>query len=100
LLILQLAQENEWGYHRIQGELKKLGHKISPATVKRVLKEAGFPTAPKRKGNWSEFVKRHADTLWASDFVSKRILTKIGFVDCFALFCNPRFLPTITPGWR
>jgi len=85
-LIIKFARENEWGFDRIVGELGKLKIKISDSTVKRILEEHGFPTAPKRNGNWSEFVKRHADTLWASDFVSKRILTKIGFMDCFALF--------------
>jgi putative transposase len=86
MLVLQMAGENEWGYERIQGELKKLGYTISVTTIKRILKERGFPTAPKRSGNWADFIRRHAETLWASDFVSKRILTKIRFVDCYLLF--------------
>src|SRR5918994_392738 len=37
-LVLRLARENPaWGYQRIAGELLKLGFRISPSTVRRVL---------------------------------------------------------------
>ena len=47
-LVVKLAKENDWGYTRIIGELKKLGIKsISRSTVRRILKENGLDPAPK-----------------------------------------------------
>jgi putative transposase len=38
-LVLQLAQENPaWGYRRVHGELSRLGHQVSEATVWRILR--------------------------------------------------------------
>lgn len=86
-LILKLAKENQWGYTRILGELKKLGiRSLSRNTVKRILKEAGYDPGPKRgEGTWDEFLKQHAASLWQCDFFSKRILTTKGFREAFVI---------------
>ena len=87
-LILQMAKDNGWGLGRILGELKKLGIKaVSKSTVRNILKEQGYDPDPRRgEGTWSEFLKIHAKTLWACDFLTKKVWTKIGLVDYFVLF--------------
>lgn len=85
---MRLGRENQWGYTRLLGELRKLGvHTVSRSTVANVLREAGLDPGPKRgEGSWTEFVTRHAATLWASDFVSVRTLTSASVVDLYLLF--------------
>ncbi len=89
-VIVQLARENRgWGYTRIIGMLKFLGlfKKIARNTIKNILLRNGFDPGPRRgPGSWDEYLKIHLKTLWACDFVVKKILTKWGMVECFVLF--------------
>ena len=48
-LIVRMAEENpSWGYARIQGALKHLGHRVARSTITKVLKEHGIKPAPDR----------------------------------------------------
>jgi hypothetical protein len=48
-LIVRMATENPaWGYTRIQGVLKNLGHHVARSTVANVLKDNGILPAPDR----------------------------------------------------
>ena len=83
-----LARENGWGYSRILVELKKLGiGTVSRSTVINIFREAGIDPGPKRVvGSWSEFLTRHAASLWASDFLTLKTWTARGIVDLPVLF--------------
>jgi transposase InsO family protein len=76
-LALRLARENPaWGYQRIAGELLKLGFRISPSTVRRLLAAAGLEPAPRRHAiSWPAFLRREAASLLACDFFTVETVT-------------------------
>jgi putative transposase len=57
-LILRVAKENpRWGYRRIQGELRKLGVRVSATAIRSLLRRHGLTPAPRREGlSWREFL--------------------------------------------
>lgn len=86
-LILKMARQNDWGYTRIVGELKKMGIKPpSRNTVKKILIAGKLdPGPPRGEGTWDDFLKRHASSLWQCDFFSRRIVTPRGLRQAFVL---------------
>tara|TARA_R110002111_G_scaffold244466_1_gene306698 strand:- start:167 stop:352 length:186 start_codon:yes stop_codon:yes gene_type:complete len=46
-LIMRMATDNlSWGYLRIRGELKKVGHRVAKTTIATTLKNNGIARAP------------------------------------------------------
>lgn len=87
-LVIKIGTETGWGYTRIHGELAKLGiTDISPTTIGVILREAGLrPRPSRRSGCWDQFIRSHAETLWACDYPSKPVMTLRGIRTCYVLF--------------
>ena len=69
-LIIRLAKENpRWGYQRIQGELLRLGVRVSATAIRTTLRRHGLDPAPRRAGtSWPAFLRQQAAGIVACDF--------------------------------
>ncbi|MGH7267972.1 MAG: integrase core domain-containing protein [Candidatus Rokuibacteriota bacterium] len=86
-LIVRMASENPaWGYTRIQGALKNLGHSVARSTVANVLKDHGIPPAPDRPSSWRTFLRAHWGEIAGADFFTSEVWTPLGLVTYYTLF--------------
>jgi transposase InsO family protein len=82
-----MATDNpSWGYCRIQGALKHLGHRVARSTIAKTLKEHGIKPSPDRPTSWRTFLKSHADVIAAADFFTTEVWTARGLVTHYVLF--------------
>lgn len=88
-LVLRMAGENPgWGYTRIRGALRNLGHEIGRNTIKRVLAGNGIDLASTRRKGMSRgtFLKVHWGAIAAADFFTVEALARTGLVRFLVLF--------------
>jgi hypothetical protein len=68
-LVLWFARENPaWGYRKVHGELARLGHQISAATVRRILRRHQRSAPRQLDTSWRAFLRTQANGLLACDF--------------------------------
>jgi putative transposase len=68
-LVVRMAEENPtWGYTRIRGALKNLGHRVGRSTIARILKAQGIPPVPERPTSWQTFLRAHWGAIAGADF--------------------------------
>ena len=88
-LIVRVARENPtWGYTRLRGALKNLGHELGRNTIKRILAEHGIAPAPERgrSMSWSTFIKAHWGAIAATDLFTVEVVNPFGLVRYHVLF--------------
>ena len=88
-LVVRMALENPlWGYDRIEGEIRKLGHRIAPTTIRNILKANGIVPSPERRNRttWRQFLSSNWDCLAAADFFTVEVWTWRGLVTYYVLF--------------
>ena len=88
-LVIRMALESRtWGYTRIRGALRNLGHEVARNTIKRILAEQGIEPAPERSKRlpWKVFLKAHWGAICATDFFTVEVLTLGGLVRYYVLF--------------
>ena len=86
-LVARMAEENPtWGYTRIQGALKNVGHRVGRSTIRRVLKAAGLPPVPQRPTSWQTFLRAHWGVIAGADFFTTEVWTWRGLVTYYTVF--------------
>jgi hypothetical protein len=86
-LIVRMATENPtWGYSRIQGALKNVGHRVTRSTVAAVLREQRISPSGSRSTSWRTFLRAHWPAILAADFFTTEVWTARGLVTFYTVF--------------
>jgi putative transposase len=85
-LVVRMATDNPcWGYTRIQGALKNLGHQVARSTIASILHAEGIPPSGERPTPWRTFLGAHWPALVAADFFTTEVWTARGLVTFYTL---------------
>ena len=88
-LVLRMATENpSWGYTRIQGALRNVGHRVARSTIASILKAEGIPPSRERPTTWHTFLRAHWPALVAADFFTPEVWTPRGLVTYYTGIVN------------
>jgi transposase len=86
-LVVRMAEENPtWGYTRIVGALKNVGHRVSRSTIARILKAHGISPVPERPTSWQTFLRAHWGAIAGADFFTTEVWTWRGLVTYYTVF--------------
>ena len=86
-LVVRMATDNpRWGYTRIQGALKNVGHRVARSTIASILKAEGIPPSRERPTAWRTFLAAHWPALVAADFFTTEVWTVRGLVTYYTVF--------------
>ena len=82
-----MAEENPtWGYTRILGALNNVGHRVSRASIARILKAHGIPPVPERPTSWQTFLHAHRGVIAGADFFTTEVWTWRGLATYYTIF--------------
>jgi len=86
-LVVRMATDNPtWGYTRIQGALKNIGHRAARSTIATILKHQGIPPSGERPTSWHRFLRAHWGALLAADLFTTEVWTFRGLVTYYTVF--------------
>ena len=86
-LVVRMTEENPtWGYTRIRGALKNVGHRVGRSTIARILKAHGMSPVPERPTSWQTFLRAHWGAIAGADFFTTEVWTWRGLVTYYTVF--------------
>jgi putative transposase len=93
VFLLKVANMS-FGYKRISGELLKMGLKISPSSIRNILKSLPFCPFTHNKPFWDNFLKSKTDDIIACDFIKfyKPVSNQYYFLLFFISHANRKLL--------
>ena len=76
-----MAEETPtWGYTRIQGALKNVGHRVGRSTIAPILRASGTPPVPERSTSWQTFLRAHWGAIAGADFFTTEVKRRVRYV--------------------
>jgi hypothetical protein len=86
-LVVRMAEENPaWGYTRIRGALKSVGHRVGRSMIARILKAPGIPPVPERPTSWQTLLRAQWGAIAGADFFTTEVWTWRGLVTYYTVF--------------